>query len=111
MNAKFKRRPAIGRPLMATQIGATLLKRGRARSVIAFRREQRMATAHAIVQRLGEGAGIDAPLQRVDLAAAGRRPAPRGQGVDRLPGLIFGVVVGNNASIDQPVLKSLTPCP
>src|ERR1700677_1587451 len=96
---------------MAAQISPTLFERGSARSVIAFRREQRMATADAVVKRLSECARVNSPTKDVELAAAGRRPFARGQSVDRRPGLIFRVVMRDDAAIDKPSLESFTPSP
>src|ERR1700722_19557661 len=96
---------------MVAQICPPLFEWRGARSVIAFGREQPMTTPDPIVEGLRKGAGIDAPLNDVDLATAGGRPAPRGQSVDRRPGSIFGVVVRNDAAINEPSLESLAPSP
>ena len=111
MKARLRRRPAIGRPSVVAQVGATFLERGRARAIVTLGREQRVAAADAVIEGLGEGAGVDAPVHHIELATARGRPSARGQSVDRRPGLIFGVVMGNDAAIDEPALEAFAPGP
>src|ERR1700729_2559856 len=76
-------------PAMVAQISPTFLEWGRAGAIVTFRREQRVADADAVIKGLGERPRINAPVQHIELATAGGRPPPRGQGVDRSPCLIF----------------------